>query len=114
MDDFPIRFTEAAAEHGLRLLARKGEGARFLRVGVKGGGCSGFEYVVRFENESRETDLQSEFFGLQVLVDPKSAELLRGATVEHSSDLLSGGFRIDNPNASRSCGCGTSFTPKKA
>ena len=114
MSEFPITLTPEAVAHAKRLMARKGRESALLRVGVKGGGCSGYEYAVRFEDAARETDFVQEFDGLTVLVDPKSAELLRGATVAFSNDLLSGGFVFENPNASRSCGCGTSFTPKAA
>jgi iron-sulfur cluster assembly protein len=114
MSEFPITLTPEAVAHAKRLMVRKGKEGALLRVGVKGGGCSGYEYAVRFEDAARETDFVQEFDGLTVLVDPKSAELLRGATVGFSHDLLSGGFVFENPNASRSCGCGTSFTPKAA
>lgn len=114
MADFPISLTPEAVAYAKRLIARKGSEGDHLRVGVKGGGCSGFEYVIKFDLIRRETDFEQEFDGLRVLVDPKSAEFLRGATLAYSNDLLSGGFKIENPNAARSCGCGTSFTPKKA
>ena len=112
MSEFPISLTTEAVAHAKRLMARKGQEDEFLRVGVKGGGCSGFEYVIKFDPNRRETDFEREFDGVIVLVDPKSAELLMGTTIAFSTDLLSGGFVFENPNASRSCGCGTSFTPK--
>lgn len=114
MSEFPITLTDEAIEHAKRLMARKGHEGDFLRVGVKGGGCSGYEYVIKFDRNQRESDYVQEVGGLRVLVDPKSAELLIGTTIRYSNDLLSGGFVFDNPNAARSCGCGTSFTPKKA
>jgi iron-sulfur cluster assembly protein len=114
MSEFPITLTPEAVAHAKRLMARKGHEGEFLRVGVKGGGCSGFEYVIKFDANKRETDFAQDFDGLPVLVDPKSAELLVGTTIAFSTDLLSGGFVFENPNASRSCGCGTSFTPKVA
>ena len=113
MADFPICLTPEAVAHAKRLMARKGHQGDYLRIGVKGGGCSGFEYVVRFDVDKREADFEENYDGLKVLVDPKSAELLSGATIAYSNDLLSGGLVFENPNASRSCGCGTSFTPKK-
>jgi len=114
MAEFPITLTPEAVAHAKRLMARKGHEGDFLRVGVKGGGCSGFEYVIKFDSNRRETDFEQDYDGLRVLVDPKSAEFLVGTTLAYSSDLLSGGFVFENPNAARSCGCGTSFTPKKA
>jgi iron-sulfur cluster assembly protein len=113
MSDFPITLTPEAVAYAKRLMARKGHDGAYLRVGVKGGGCSGFEYVVKFDGNRRETDFEQDYDGLKVLVDPKSAEFLHGTTLQYSTDLLSGGFLFENPNAARSCGCGTSFTPKK-
>jgi len=114
MADFPITLTPEAVSHAKRLMARKGHEGEYLRIGVKGGGCSGYEYVIKFDQNRRESDFEQELQGLRILVDPKSAEFLAGATLAYSSELLSGGFVFENPNAARSCGCGTSFTPKKA
>jgi iron-sulfur cluster assembly accessory protein len=80
-----------------------------LRVFVSGGGCSGLQYGMTFDDELREGDADFECHGLRVLVDPISARYLRGATIEFSENLLGGGFKIDNPNAVSSCGCGHSF-----
>ena len=114
MTEFLITLTAEAVAHAKRLMARKGHEGEWLRVGVKGGGCSGFEYVIKFDAHKRDNDFEVELDGLRVLVDPKSAEYLKGATLGYSNDLLSGGFVFDNPNAARSCGCGTSFSLKKA
>lgn len=114
MAEFPITLTPEAVAHAKRLMTRKGHEGDYLRVGVKGGGCSGFEYVIKLDANRRETDFENDYDGIKVLVDPKSAEFLVGTTLAYSSDLLSGGFVFENPNAARSCGCGTSFTPKKA
>lgn len=108
---FPITLTAEAQEHLKKLLARKGDANSFIRVGVKGGGCSGLEYVIRIETARRADDLVFHGDGLDVLCDPKSAEFLQGATLVYTGNLIGGGFTFENPNAKRNCGCGTSFTP---
>lgn len=112
MLDFPVTLTPDAREQAVRMLRRKGLEGQCLRIGVKGGGCSGLEYVLRPEPEPREGDLVAEFDGLKVVCDPKSARFLAGTTVVWTGNLIGGGFGFENPNAARSCGCGTSFTPK--
>lgn len=112
MADFPISVTPEAVEHVKKLMARKG--GAFLRVGVKGGGCSGLEYVIKLDDQRLEIDLSQEFEGLEVVCDSKSARFLQGSVLVWTGNLMSGGFALENPNAARSCGCGTSFTPKKS
>lgn len=108
-----VLLTPAAAKQVRFLAQRKGDPALALRVGVKGGGCSGLSYVLNLEKEPREGDLVYESEGVRVFVDPRSARFLTGTTLDFSvKNLLEGGWVFDNPNASRSCGCGTSFTPK--
>lgn len=80
-----------------------------LRVFVTGGGCSGLRYGMALEGAPSETDASLEFDGVRVVVDPYSAEYLRGATVDYVEDVMGGGFKIENPNAQKSCGCGQSF-----
>lgn len=80
-----------------------------LRVAVRGGGCSGFEYALDFETEVRETDHVAEFNGLRVMVDPVSARYLQGTTIDYVFGPTGSGFKFENPNASGSCGCGSSF-----
>jgi iron-sulfur cluster assembly accessory protein len=80
----------------------------FLRVYVEGGGCSGMQYGMVFD-EKRDNDLVTEFFGVPVLVDEVSAGYMQGATIDFSEELTGGGFKIVNPNAKTSCGCGKSF-----
>lgn len=109
---FPVTLTPSAVARIRRLIEKDG-GEAFLRVGVKGGGCSGLEYVLRLDKEKRGDDLESEIGGILVLVDPKSAKFLQGATLDHTGELIGGGFKFYNPNAERGCGCGTSFTPKE-
>jgi len=83
--------------------------AEVLRVAVQGGGCGGFEYALGFDRGSTDTDEEAEMHGVRVVVDPASARYLRGATVDFVESLKESGFKIDNPNASGSCGCGHSF-----
>lgn len=81
-----------------------------LRLGVLGGGCSGLSYLFKFEPKPRPTDKVFEFDGVQVYVDPKSMIFLDGMTLDYKESLMQSGFAFDNPNAKKSCGCGTSFT----
>jgi len=90
------------------LAARNLEGYA-LRVFVSGGGCSGLQYGMAFESQADETDTRVEADGISLLVDSTSLPYLQGATIDFVEDLMSGGFRIDNPNAVSSCGCGNSF-----
>ena len=108
-----VTLTDAAVRHIRRLLARKSAVNTCVRLGVKGGGCSGMSYVMRLDDAPRATDHAWEIEGLRVLVDPKSARFLAGTTLDYSMrNLMDGGWVWDNPNAGRSCGCGTSFAPK--
>lgn len=109
---FPVLVTGAALSQVRRLLVKDGRPDVFLRLGVKGGGCSGFEYVMKLDVKARTNDLLLDIDGVRVVCDPKSAELIRGSTFDYTGNLIGGGFKFDNPNAARSCGCGTSFTPK--
>ncbi|GMV36958.1 MAG: hypothetical protein AMXMBFR61_14660 [Fimbriimonadales bacterium] len=107
----PIELTEAAAERVRALLKREPNSAARLRVGVKGGGCSGLEYVLKLDANVRPDDLQFEVRGIPLVIDPKSLPYIRGSVLDYTGQLIGGGFRVSNPNASRTCGCGTSFTP---
>src|SRR6266536_1368238 len=104
-----VSLTQSAADHVRSMLAEQPENAgKLLRIYVEGGGCSGMQYGMVFDGV-RANDLTSEFFGVSVLVDPVSAEHLRGALVDYSDSLTAGGFKITNPKARSSCGCGKSF-----
>jgi len=104
-----IRLTENAAGEVKSMLQKPENTGKHLRVYVEKGGCSGMQYSMVFD-EKRPDDAVNEWHGQQVLVDPFSAKYLRGAVVDFSDSLTAGGFKITNPNAEQSCGCGKSFT----
>lgn len=81
-----------------------------LRVAVMGGGCSGFQYALDFENEGRETDLLQQYEGLTVYIDPVSARYLDGVTIDYVLGMQGAGFKFINPRALGTCGCGSSFS----
>jgi len=110
--NFPITITERAVAQIKRLLAKEGQEDAFLRLGVKGGGCSGLEYLMKLDTTRKPTDLELNLDGAVVVCDAKSAVYLQGSTFDYTGNLIGGGFKFDNPNAAKSCGCGTSFTPK--
>lgn len=104
-----VQITESAAREIKNMLAREADPAgKGLRVYVEAGGCSGMQYGMTFD-ETRADDLAVNIFGVSVLVDPFSANYLRGAVIDFSDSLTGGGFKITNPNARQSCGCGKSF-----
>src|SRR5437867_4095213 len=104
-----VTLTENAASEVKSLLEKAENLGKTLRVYVEQGGCSGMQYSMVFD-EKRPDDLAAEMHGVSVLVDPFSAKYIRGAVVDFSDSLTAGGFKISNPNASQSCGCGKSFT----
>jgi iron-sulfur cluster assembly protein len=105
-----VVLTERAAGKVRALMALEPAGeAEVLRVAVQGGGCGGFEYALGFDRGATADDGEWEFFGIRVVVDAASARYLRGATVDFVESLAESGFKVDNPNASGSCGCGHSF-----
>ena len=107
-----VSLTASAAEKIKSLMAQEPVGeAEVLRVAVRGGGCSGFEYALGFDRGSTEGDLETEMHGVRVVVDPFSAPYLQGATVDYLETIQEAGFKIENPNAASSCGCGHSFQP---
>jgi len=107
--DSVVSLTETAATQIKEMLAKEaGASARPLRVYVEAGGCSGMQYGMQFD-EPRDGDLRAEQFGVAVVVDPISADFVRGSIVDYSDSLVGGGFKITNPNARHSCGCGKSF-----
>ncbi len=108
--DTLVTLTEAAAAKIKGLMADEPEGeASVLRVAVQGGGCSGFEYALGFDAGAQEGDHELESNGVTVVVDPFSAPYLRGAEIDYLETIQEAGFKISNPNAVGSCGCGHSF-----
>ena len=108
-----IDITESAAQRLQNMIAERQLSDYGLRVFVSGGGCSGLQYGMTFDNEVREGDATWDAHGLRVIVDPISAGYLQGASISFQQDnMLAGAFKIDNPNAVSSCGCGHSFRAK--
>lgn len=106
----PLMFTDAAARKVRQLIEEEGNQALKLRVFVTGGGCSGFQYGFTFDEKVEEGDTQVENEGVTLLVDPMSFPYLAGAEIDYSEGLEGAQFVIRNPNATTTCGCGSSFT----
>lgn len=105
-----ITLTESASVKVKELLQQEGQDGLMLRVAVRPGGCSGFSYEMFFDTETDSEDLVNDQGGVPVVVDPSSAQLLSGATLDYKDGLQGAGFAIDNPNAQKTCGCGQSFS----
>ena len=102
--------TDAAAAKVAELIAQEGNPELALRVAVRPGGCSGFSYEMFFDTDVADDDMSPTFGAVKVVVDPASASLAQGATLDFKDGLQGAGFSINNPNASRTCGCGQSFS----
>ena len=112
-DDFfneQIDLTENAVKRIKAILSGENKPDHGLRVSVVGGGCSGMSYNLSFDDKKGEFDKVFEIKGVKVYCDLKSWLYVKGTIIDFSDDLLSGGFKIENPNAERTCGCGTSFS----
>lgn len=107
-----IQVTQKAAEKIRDMLGKQGVSLETggLRVGVQGGGCSGLSYAMRLEPAARDRDSIIEAFGARVFVDPKSLAYLKDITLDYREELMRKGFVFENPQATRTCGCGSSFT----
>ena len=105
-----IQVTEKALGRIRQVFVKQGVEGGGLRLGVQGGGCSGMSYLIRFEPKQRPSDRVFDFEGVKLFVDPKSLIYLEGMTLDYKESLMQSGFVFDNPNAKKSCGCGTSFT----
>lgn len=105
-----ITLTDNASGKVSDLIEAENEDGLALRVAVRPGGCSGFSYEMYFDSDIADSDTTATFGDVQVVVDPSSAMLLEGATLDYSDGLQAAGFSIDNPNAQRTCGCGQSFS----
>lgn len=110
--DAPIRISETAAREIQAIIKQQELDADKvrLRVGVKGGGCSGFSYLLDLTETQKDTDEVFEQHGIKVIVDPKSLLYLSGVTVDFKDELMGRGFVFNNPNATSTCGCGSSFS----
>src|ERR671912_79010 len=105
-----LKLTENAIEQLKTLLARNKLIDHALRISVSDGGCSGFSYQLNFEKEQKPGDITLDLENLTVYVDPKSVPFLQGTVIDFVSGLYGGGFKFTNPNATGTCGCGTSFS----
>ncbi len=105
-----ITLTDPAIHKVSNLLKEEGGDELFLRVAVKPGGCSGYSYDMYFDTAIDDTDIVEKFSDFKVVVDGESAELLKGAVLEYEDGLQGAGFHITNPNATKTCGCGSSFS----
>ena len=108
-DILPVTVTDSAAKRIATLMSRETNPALFLRVAVLGGGCSGFQYSFNFDDTRADDDLVIAKDGAVVVIDSTSLDLLRGAEVDYVEDLVGSYFAVRNPNASSTCGCGSSF-----
>jgi iron-sulfur cluster assembly protein len=105
-----IQVTQKAIGRIRQVFVKQGVEGGGLRLGVQGGGCSGMSYLIRFEPKQRPSDRVFDFEGVKIFVDPKSLIYLEGVTLDYKESLMQSGFVFENPNAKKSCGCGTSFT----
>jgi len=105
-----LNLTETALEQVRKLIARDNRQGQGLRVGVTDGGCSGHAYKLDFDKEQKPGDTVLEWSGVKIFVDQGSAPFLQGMVIDYESGLYGGGFKFTNPNATATCGCGTSFS----
>jgi iron-sulfur cluster assembly protein/iron-sulfur cluster insertion protein len=105
-----FNLTDSAAAKVKELLEAEGDPQLALRVAVRPGGCSGYSYEMFFDSDLADDDTVSEYGSVKVVIDAASAPLLGGATLDYKDGLQGAGFHVSNPNASRSCGCGQSFS----
>ena len=105
-----VNVTDMAVEKIRELIAEENDPGLALRMAVRPGGCSGFSYEMFFDSETDESDIIEEFGDIRVIVDPQSAEMVKGSTLDYKDGLMGAGFAIDNPNVTRTCGCGNSFS----
>ncbi len=105
-----VTLTDSAVAKVRELMAAEGDESLALRMGVRPGGCSGFSYEMYFDAEIGDSDVVEEFGDVRVVVDDQSVQMLRGSTLDYQEGLMGAGFAINNPNVTRSCGCGNSFS----
>lgn len=105
-----VIFTEKAAIQVRKLLEQEKNAGHSLRVYIMGGGCSGFQYGFKFDDQVAEDDTQIENAGVTLVIDPMSIQYLLGSTLDYKEDIMGSQFVIENPNAKTTCGCGSSFS----
>lgn len=105
-----IHVTPKALQKIREAFAKEGVSGGGLRLGVLGGGCSGLSYQFKYDPQPRPTDKIFEFDDIKIFIDPKSMVYLNGMTLDYKESLMYSGFAFDNPNAAKSCGCGSSFS----
>ncbi len=105
-----ISLTDTATAKVAELIAQEGDDSLALRVAVRPGGCSGFSYEMFFDSDIADADIRVSYDGFDIVIDPASAPMLNGASLDYKDTLQGAGFNVINPNASRSCGCGNSFS----
>lgn len=105
-----VTLTPAASAKVAELISREGDDTLALRLGVRPGGCSGFSYDLQLDAVVEEGDVVNTFDGVRLVVDAKSMEMVGGAEIDYRDSLQGAGFHINNPNVTRSCGCGNSFS----
>jgi iron-sulfur cluster assembly protein len=110
-DSAAINLTETAAREVRTIIEQQGldQDKVRLRVGVKGGGCSGFSYILDLTEAQKDTDEEIELHGIKLICDPKSLLYLGGTTIDFKDEIMGRGFVFSNPNANSTCGCGSSF-----
>ncbi len=109
-NECPVRLTSRAVEMAKKALQEEGLESHGLRIAVQGGGCSGLQYALDFTDAERPGDTVFEASGLKVFIDMASAQFLKGTEIDYVSSLQGSGFKFNNPNAKRTCGCGSSFS----
>ena len=105
-----VTLTSAAAAKVAELIEREQDEALVLRLGVRPGGCSGFSYDLELDSKTDDGDIVNEFDGVRLAVDAQSMEKVKGAEIDYRDTLQGAGFHINNPNVTRACGCGNSFS----
>jgi iron-sulfur cluster assembly protein/iron-sulfur cluster insertion protein len=105
-----VEVTDTAVAKIGELIAEEGDPGLALRMAVRPGGCSGFSYEMFFDSQIDDSDIVEQYGEVRVVVDTQSAEMIKGSTLDYKDGLMGAGFAIDNPNVSRTCGCGNSFS----
>jgi len=105
-----VSMTRAAAERVQAMIKADGNNTLMLRVAISGGGCSGFSYGFSLDADTTADDHVYQFHGTKLVIDEASLDLLKGSEIDYVNDLMAASFRINNPNATSTCGCGTSFS----